>query len=170
MLTDDSERLALGEAWYRLAVRADDAAALESAGKTVDRIIAKPQASAQATLLRAMIADRAGDSKTAEINYRRTLSLSPINPKPSTISRTSCSSAAGMFRKRKPWRAKPRPRIRALQAIMTRWHACSANAVSETRRLHRSKKPLHYSQKTSRPLSAWQRRFSMPASAIPHSR
>ncbi len=80
MLADDDERLALGEAWYRLAARSDDAAALNSAAKAVDQIVAKPQPSPQATLLRALIADRAGDTKTAEINYRRTLNISPTQP------------------------------------------------------------------------------------------
>src|SRR5205823_4171237 len=69
-----------GEAWYHLAVRTNFAGALESAAKVIDPLVAKPQPTADSMLIRAMIATTAGDSKTAEINYRRTLKLDPQRP------------------------------------------------------------------------------------------
>jgi Flp pilus assembly protein TadD len=80
MLADDNEQLVLGEAWYRLAVRTNAPGALDAAAKAIDVLVAKPQPAPEAMLMRAMIADRAGDSKAAEINYRRTLKLKPQQP------------------------------------------------------------------------------------------
>jgi Flp pilus assembly protein TadD len=77
MLVDDVEQLALADAWYQLAVRGASGGALENAAKALDPLIAKPQPPADATALRAIIADRAGDTKTAEVNYRRTIKLKP---------------------------------------------------------------------------------------------
>jgi len=80
MISDHVECVELGRAWYAVAVRGAGESAYESAAKALDPIVARPDAPGDAVLLRGVIADRAGDFKTAEMNYRRGLQITPRQP------------------------------------------------------------------------------------------
>jgi tetratricopeptide (TPR) repeat protein len=77
------EQTALGSAWYHLSVRARDGrgdAATAEAIKVLDPVLARSDAPVDAVLLRAALADRAGDQKLSEELYRRGLKIRPDQP------------------------------------------------------------------------------------------
>jgi tetratricopeptide (TPR) repeat protein len=74
------EQVALGSAWYSLAVRGRIDGAADEAAKALDAVAKRPDAPAEAILLRAAVYDRTGDTKTAEELYRRGLAVSPDRP------------------------------------------------------------------------------------------
>jgi Flp pilus assembly protein TadD len=77
---DPREQTALATAWYQIAVRTHDADANAQAAKILDPIVERPTAPGAAVLLRAAVAERDGDFKTAEAFYRRGIALLPNQP------------------------------------------------------------------------------------------
>jgi tetratricopeptide (TPR) repeat protein len=75
-----TERIALANAWYSVATRWRDEQALQSAAAILDPIAQQQSPAPEAVLLRAAVAHRAGDYKTAEAEYRRGLQLLPNHP------------------------------------------------------------------------------------------
>ena len=74
------ERTALAAAWYGISVKHRREEGAVHAAKVLDALIQKPDAAADALFLRAAVADRLSDPKTAEDCYRRGLSLQADSP------------------------------------------------------------------------------------------
>ena len=69
--------MALAAAWYGLSVKHGFGEGAANAAKVLDDLIEKPDAPAEALFLRAAVADRMMDRKTAEDFYRRGLGRQP---------------------------------------------------------------------------------------------
>jgi tetratricopeptide (TPR) repeat protein len=78
--SDPGEQTALATAWYQISVRTRDRDANEEAARVLDPVVKQSNAPGGAVLLRAAVAERDGDFKTAEELYRRGLKLLPDQP------------------------------------------------------------------------------------------
>ena len=74
------EKIELARAWYTLAVRTRAEGALDEAARLLEPLTKAHDAPVGAILMRGLVADRAGDLKTAEECYRRGLVLMPDQP------------------------------------------------------------------------------------------